>query len=74
MAIVSNGDRDPAREVLGDLIAPPVMAERSCAACARDTAQAVGACGYGIGVGLNRGQRCGCRPTLDLQAIALNLD
>ncbi|MCA3078497.1 MAG: hypothetical protein ING71_06905, partial [Rhodocyclaceae bacterium] len=74
MTIVCDGDRDPSRKLLGDLITTPVMAEEARAACIGDTAQAVGACGYGIGVGLNRGQRCGCRPTLDLQAIALNLD
>ncbi|WP_192576350.1 hypothetical protein [Candidatus Phycosocius bacilliformis] len=55
MAVVGNGDRDPARELLGDLIAPPIMTERSRAAWGGDTAQAVGAGGDGVGIGLNRG-------------------
>lgn len=43
MAIVSHGDRDPARELLGDLITTPIKAEEARAACIGDAAQAVGA-------------------------------
>ena len=55
MAVVGNGDRDPARELLGDLITAPIMAERSRAAGVGNAAQAVGAGGDGVSVGLNRG-------------------
>lgn len=45
MAIISHGDRDPTRELLGVLVAPPIMAEEARAACVGDDAQAVGASG-----------------------------
>ena len=45
MAVIGDSNRAPARELLGDLVAPAIMTDEARAARIGDAAQAIGAVG-----------------------------